>query len=102
MFTGQIIGYLGADARTIQKDGKTTILFNVSSNFKSGEEEKSTWITCFFNRASNVFGYLKKGVMVYVSGDIFVEVFRKDDGTYIPNITMNVSKLELCGNGRKK
>jgi single-stranded DNA-binding protein len=102
MFTGQVIGYLGADARTIQRDDKTTICFNVSSNVKIGEEEKTTWVSCFYNRNSKVVEYLKKGVMVYVSGDITVDLFKKDDGTYIPNITMNVSKLELCGSSSRK
>ncbi|MDR1368801.1 MAG: single-stranded DNA-binding protein [Dysgonamonadaceae bacterium] len=97
MFTGQVIGYLGADAKVIQGDGKEFIRFSVSSNY----DGKVTWISCFYRHVNKVADVLKKGTMVYVSGDISVDVFRKDDDTYVPNISMNVSKLELCGNKKE-
>lgn len=49
MFTGQLIGYVGADARS-NKSGKG-FYFPVSSKFKGvgDTEDKTLWITCFVN-----------------------------------------------------
>lgn len=102
MFTGEIIGYLGADAKVKEQDGKTTISFPVSSNYKTNtvdsegkKIEKVQWISCFLNRQSGITDFLKKGTYVYVTGDLFVDVFSKEDGTTIPSITMTVGKIEL-------
>ena len=104
MFTGNVLGYLGADAKEIKKEeNKVSICFNVSSNLKTASgEEKTTWISCFLNRPSKVVEYLKKGTMVYVSGDISVNVYEREDGKTVPNITMNVWKIELCGSSPEK
>lgn len=40
--------------------------------------------------------------MVYVSGDISVNVYEREDGKTVPNITMNVWKIELCGSSPEK
>ena len=46
--------------------------------------------------------YIKKGTQVYVTGDIFIDVFKKEDGNCIPSVTMNVSRVELLGKSEKK
>ena len=45
---------------------------------------------------------LAKGTMVYVSGDISVNVYEREDGKTVSNITMNVWKIELCGSSPEK
>lgn len=99
MFTGQVIGYLGADAKEIKKEEKVTLSFSVSSNYKDKDgNERTTWVSCFYPASSpKLAEYLKKGTMVYVYGEISVDVFRKEDGTAIPDIRMSVRKVELCG-----
>jgi single-stranded DNA-binding protein len=93
MFTGQIIGYLGSDAKENPKeDGKVAISFSISPK---GKQEKPTWVQCFYNRPSAIIDYLKKGTLVYVTGDVSVDVYKKEDGTFIPSITIAVSKIEL-------
>lgn len=60
MFTGQIIGYVGADARQ-NKNGKG-FNFHVSTKYKNvNNEEQTLWVCCFVNYESKVFEYLKKG-----------------------------------------
>lgn len=102
MFTGQLIGYVGADARA-NKNGKG-FYFHVSSKFRgSGEtEEKTLWITCFVNYETKIMDYIKKGTQVYVTGDIFIDVFKKEDGSCIPSVSMNISRIELLGKSEKK
>ena len=44
------------------------------------------WVCCFVNYESKVFEYLKKGTQVYVCGDVYADVFQKDDGSHIPSV----------------
>ena len=54
MFTGQIIGYVGADARQ-NKNGKG-FNFHVSTKYKNvNNEEQTLWVCCFVNYESKVF-----------------------------------------------
>lgn len=46
--------------------------------------------------------YIKKGTQVYVTGDIFIDVFKREDGTCGPSVSMNVSRVELLGRSEKK
>lgn len=46
--------------------------------------------------------YIKKGTQVYVTGDIFIDVFKREDGTCVPSVSMNVSRVELLGRSEKK
>lgn len=96
MFTGEVIGYLGADAKSTTKEDKTVINFSVSALSKS-QNEDPTWISCFSNRHSHLVDYLKKGTKVYVSGDLKCGVFKKENGDVIPSVNMTVSKIELLG-----
>lgn len=102
MFTGQLIGYVGADARA-NKNGKG-FYFHVSSKFKGtgDSEDKTLWISCFVNFDTKIMDYIKKGTQVYVTGDIFIDVFKREDGTYVPSVSMNVSRVELLGRSEKK
>ena len=65
-------------------------------------EDKTLWITCFVNFDTKIMEYIKKGTQVYVTGDIFIDVFKKEDGNCIPSVTMNVSRVELLGKSEKK
>lgn len=101
MFTGQIIGYVGADARQ-NKNGKG-FNFHVSTKYKNvNNEEQTLWVCCFVNYESKVFEYLKKGTQVYVFGDVYADVFQKDDGSHIPSVSLTVSRIELLGKAEKK
>lgn len=94
MFTAQVTGYLGADAKVTTKEEKTTISFSVSPMGKT-DGEVTTWINCFLNRSSGVVEFLKKGTLVYLSGDLKVSVFQKENGDVIPSINLSVNKVEL-------
>ena len=46
--------------------------------------------------------FLKKGTQVYVCGDVYADVFQKDDGSHIPSVSLTVSRIELLGKAEKK
>lgn len=93
---------MGADARA-NKNGKG-FYFHVSSKFKGtgDSEDKTLWISCFVNFDTKIMDYIKKGTQVYVTGDIFIDVFKREDGTCVPSVSMNVSRVELLGRSEKK
>lgn len=76
MFTGQIIGYVGADARQ-NKNGKG-FNFHVSTKYKNvNNEEQTLWVCCFVNYESKVFEYLKKGTQVYMSAAMCMPMYSR-------------------------
>ena len=77
-------------------------LFHQSLKGVGDTEDKTLWITCFVNFDTKIMEYIKKGTQVYVTGDIFIDVFKKEDGNCIPSVTMNVSRVELLGKSEKK
>ena len=102
MLTGHLICFVVADARSYKSC--KGFYFPVSSKFKGvgDTEDKTLWITCFVNFDTKIMEYIKKGTQVYVTGDIFIDVFKKEDGNCIPSVTMNVSRVELLGKSEKK
>ena len=101
MFTGQIIGYVGADAPAEQE--RKRIQLPCTTKYKNvNNEEQTLWVCCFVNYESKVFEYLKKGTQVYVCGDVYADVFQKDDGSHIPSVSLTVSRIELLGKAEKK
>lgn len=46
--------------------------------------------------------YIKKGTQIYVTGDLFIDVFKKEDGSCVPSVSMNVNRIELLGKNEKK
>lgn len=91
MFTGQIIGFLGSDAKETQKGYS----FNVSTKYKENNEEKTLWVCCFLNYPTKVVEHLKTGVLVYVLGDITVSTYKRESGEVIPSVVMNVARVNL-------
>ena len=35
-------------------------------------------------------------------GDVYADVFQKDDGSHIPSVSLTVSRIELLGKAEKK
>lgn len=94
MFIGEIIGFLGSDAKETQKGHS----FNVSTKYRENNEEKTLWICCFLNYPNKVVEHLKSGRMVYVLGDITVSTYQRETGEVVPSVTMNVRIVNLLPN----
>lgn len=98
MLSAEVIGFLGSDAKRTEKGCS----FNVSHKYKEKGYEKTIWISCFLNYETKIVDYLKTGVPIYVSGDITVSTYSRENGDVIPTITMSVKKIELLPNSRSK
>lgn len=98
MFKGQVIGFLGNDAKKTEK-GCT---FSVSHNYKEKGVDKTQWISCFINYETNVIDYLKKGTLVAVYGKITVSTYTSKDGEVLPAVTIDVREVDLLPNKSNK
>ncbi len=64
-----LIGYLGADAQSVNTNCKTFYSFKVCDNRRVGGKEESQWYGCTLNKCSDkLLACLKKGQLVYLRG----------------------------------
>ena len=94
LFTGEIIGFLGSDAKETSKG----ISFNVATkNRTTTGEERTVWVCCFINYQTKIKEHLTTGKEVYVRGNLNIDLFKKDNGEYIPSVSMIVKEIHLNG-----
>lgn len=108
MFKAELIGNLGKDAQVIEGNSGKFVSFNVAHSSKytraSGEEIKNvTWVSCILNgEAPRLLPYLKKGVKVYVRGNLSTRIYINTQGNKEVGINCNVSEIELCGSADQR
>jgi single-strand DNA-binding protein len=74
-------GRLGADAESRKsKDGKDFITFSVAVNEKRNGERKTTWMRVVSDNMK-IAPYLKKGSLVFISGNEDVSTFTDKNGS---------------------
>ena len=74
-------GNVGGDMETrATQNGKVIGQFNVAVNSGWGENKKTAWVTCkmFNERADKLAQYIKKGMLITVSGELSVDEWEKD------------------------
>ncbi len=96
-------GRLTADAavRAVKVDKKVTG-FNVAINdrFKTKEGERkeiTTYVECSYWVNPGMAEYLKKGVIVEISGRVEAQAWKNRDREAQANLTCNVSAVKLLG-----
>lgn len=98
-----LIGHLGADAEAKSVNGKDFITFRIANSEKWTDQagqvhEQTTWVDCIMNGKPNVFDFLKKGQLVYVSGSVSLRVYSSaKDKCMKAGMTINVRQVELLG-----
>jgi len=104
MFTGTIIGNLGADAEVRDSNGQKFVSLSIGETRKfkkadGSEITETNWFDATINNADHpVLPYLKQGVKVCVQGDVSLRVYSsKKDRMMKAGATIRVQKIELCG-----
>lgn len=104
MFTGTIIGNLGADAEVRDSNGQKFVSLSIGETrkFKKADGTEITetnWYDATINNAEHpVLPFLKQGVKVCVQGDVSLRVYSsKKDRMMKAGATIRVQKIELCG-----
>ena len=74
-------GNVGSDMEVrVTPKGKSIGQFNVAVNSGWGDNKKTSWVTCkmFNERADKLAPYVKKGMLLTVSGELAVDEWEKD------------------------
>lgn len=104
MFTGIVIGNLGADAEVVSSNGSKFVSLSIAETRKYKREDGTTqsvtkWIDAIISNAEHpVLPYLKQGVKVCVVGDEDLRVYSsKKDRMMKAGATIHVRQIELVG-----
>lgn len=93
----QFIGNLGRDAEIKNVNGRTFVAFNVGVTERRGDQSRTTWISCTLNGdGGGLTQYLRKGVSVFVRGNMAVNTYQANGQTGI-DVKCFVDRIQLCG-----
>lgn len=95
-----LTGNLGRDNEVKQLSSGTSVLNNsigVRSNSKVGGEYKTSWFNIsIFGKSAEIFNqYTKKGSKVFLSGEVRIREYQKNDGTTGMSVDLNVNNFEF-------
>lgn len=92
-------GRVGRDAEVkYLPSGAAVLNVAVGNNVGYGDKQQTIWFSCalFGKRAEGqLVNYLKKGVQVFVSGEMTLREYKANDGTMKTNVEVNVNVLDL-------
>lgn len=103
-----VIGHLGRDAEVKTVNGKEVINFSVCHSKSyvrkdTGQKvDEQVWFDCALWERSAVSPFLKKGIQVYVEGEVGSRPYADKDGELRSSLTLRVEKLELLSSSRKE
>ena len=95
-----LTGNLGKDNEVKQLSSGTTVLNNsigVRSNSKVGGEYKTSWFNVsIFGKSAEIFNqYTKKGSKVFLTGEVRIREYKKQDGTTGMSVDLIVNNFEF-------
>ena len=95
-----LTGNLGRDNEVKQLSSGTTVLNNsigVRSNAKVGGEYKTSWFNVsIFGKSAEIFNqYTKKGSKVFLTGEVRIREYKKQDGTNGMSVDLLVNNFEF-------
>ena len=95
-----LTGNLGRDNEIKQLSSGTSVLNNsigVRSNAKVGGEYKTSWFNVsIFGKSAEIFNqYTKKGSKVFLTGEVRIRDYKKQDGTTGMSVDLIVNNFEF-------
>lgn len=95
-----LTGNLGRENEVKQLSSGTTVLNNsigVRSNSKVGGEYKTSWFNVsIFGKSAEIFSqYTKKGSKVFLTGEVRIRDYKKQDGTTGMSVDLIVNNFEF-------
>ena len=95
-----LTGNLGRDNEVKQLSSGTSVLNNsigVRSNSKVGGEYKTSWFNVsIFGKSAEIFNqYTKKGSKVFLTGEVRIRDYKKQDGTTGMSVDLIVNNFEF-------
>ncbi len=103
LFTGRITA--NAEVATVKGDKKVTnftVALNQRFTTKAGEKwEKTAFVDCAYWMNPGLADYLRKGVVVEISGWVEAEAWNDREGVAHPRLVCNVDAIKLFTSGSK-
>lgn len=99
----EIIGNIGSDAEVKEFGGKKYVSFSVacteySKDQKGNKTEYTTWVSIlWYGDGGGLIPYLKKGVKVFIRGNLKAKAYTDKQGAAQASININASEVQLCG-----
>lgn len=97
----QLMGHLGKDAETRSVGDKNVTSWSMAVTRKrKGREDIVTWFRCemWGERGAKLVQYLKNGVPIYASGELYQETYQAQDGATRTALKIEVRDVVLLGN----
>jgi single-stranded DNA-binding protein len=104
LYNVNLIGRVGTDAETVTTGKTPFISCRVAVDENIGKEKSTRWVTLYMNmdRFKNMMPYLKKGKLVFASGQERVSTFTRNNGEVGIDTVIWVDRLEFVSTGQKQ
>lgn len=103
MLKAELIGNLGSDAEIKEFGGKKYVALSVATTEYAKDDQGNradvtTWVNVlWYGEGGGLFAYLKKGVKVFVRGNLRAKLYTDKQGVQQVSINVNASEVQLCG-----
>ena len=95
-------GRLTKDAELKQLQNNTVCNFDVACNIGYGDRKKTIFFRCdlWNKRAESLHSYLRKGIQVFVSGELSTEEYTNKNGDIKTNLKCRINDLTFGAESR--
>ena len=98
-----LIGRLTKDPQLSFSKGKGTAIAKLTVAVNRIQKGEADFINCvaFGKTAETIGNYMTKGSQIAINGEIRVDNYKKEDGTWVNNTSVLVNKFEFVGGAKQ-
>ena len=98
-----LIGRLTKDPQLSFSKGKGTAIARLTVAVNRMQKGEADFINCtaFGKPAETIGNYMTKGSQIAINGEIRVDNYKKEDGTWVNNTSVLVNRFEFVSGGKQ-
>lgn len=98
-----LIGRLTKDPQLSFSKGKGTAIARLTVAVNRTQKGEADFINCvaFGKTAETIGNYMTKGSQIAINGEIRVDNYKKEDGTWVNNTSVLVNRFEFVSGGKQ-
>lgn len=98
-----LIGRLAKDPMMSFSKGKGTAIAKLTVAVNRMQKGEADFINCtaFGKTAETIGNYMTKGSSIAINGELRVDNYKKDDGTWVNNTNVLVNRFEFVSGGKQ-
>ena len=98
-----LIGRLTKDPQLSFSKGKGTAIAKLTVAVNRMQKDEADFINCvaFGKTAETIGNYMTKGSQIAINGEIRVDNYKKEDGTWVNNTSVLVNRFEFVSGGKQ-